>query len=396
MTPLTTPFLQKAGRVSLGIAVLGLISAVVLAWIHRDAFAPAYRFAGIACLEPAVGSLIFLLIYKTTGGDWGKPLLPFLSAGVRLLPWCWIALLPLLWLDPNPVRELAADQGALKFYLSHEAVIGRAVLYTLLFFLLRWTVQPFLTKLVVIPDHLANSEGARRPRRESDPEAVLVGSGSSPRVRPWAGPVGLIVLTFGMHLLATDWLLATEPDWASTGFPLVWLCGQAIAGLSLALAAAVAVGIDPAQRIRNGAALGIDWGNLLLASIVFWVYVAFVQLLIIWSGNLPRETSWYLHRWHGGWRALLVGTVALHFVIPFFLLLSKKVKRRPKALLGVATLVAVAQIIYVSWMILPSYHLSGFCEYGLTLALLAAGGGIFVNRYVANVNVNSAVAPIIG
>jgi len=396
MTPLTTTFLQKAGRASFGIAVIGIIGAVVLAWIHHEAFAPAYRFAGIACLEPAVGSLIFLLIYKTTGGDWGKPLLPFLSAGVRLLPWCWIALLPLLWLDPNPVRTLAADQGPLKAYLSHGAVIGRACGYTLLFFLLRWAVQPFLTKLIVVPNRLAEADGAQRPHRENDPDGIIVRSSQSPRVRPWAGPVGLIVLTFGMHLLATDWLLATEPDWTSTGFPLVWLSGQAIAGLALALVVAVAVGIDPAQRIRNGAALGVDWGNLLLTSIVFWVYVAFVQLLIIWSGNLPRETSWYLHRWHGPWRALLVATVLFHFVVPFFLLLSKKIKRRPTSLLIAAALVAIAQVVYVSWMILPSYHLSGFSEYGLALALLAAGGGIFLNRYLANVNVNPVVAPIVG
>jgi len=396
MTPLTTSFLRRAGRASLAIAVLGIIGAVVLAWIHHDAFAPAYRFAGIACLEPAVGSLIFLLIYKTTGGGWGKPLLPFLSAGVRLLPWCWLALLPLLWLDPNPPRALAADQGALKLYLSHGAVIGRAAVYTLLFFLLRWAVQPFLTKLVVIPDRLAEPAGARRPQRETDPEEIMLSSGQSPRVRPWAGPVGLIVLTFAMHLLATDWLLATEPDWASTGFPLVWLCGQAIAGLSLALAVALAVGIDPARHLRNGAALGVDWGNLLLTSIVFWVYVAFVQLLIIWSGNLPRETSWYLHRWHGGWRAVLVATVIFHFVVPFFLLLSKKIKRRPSSLRIVAILVAVAQVVYVSWMILPSYHLSGISEYALTLALLAAGGGLFLNRYLASVNVNPVVAPVVG
>lgn len=396
MTPLTTPFLRRAGRVSLGVAVIGIIAAVVLGWIHRQAFAPAYRFAGIACLEPAVGSLIFLLIYKTTGGDWAKPLLPFLSAGVRLLPWCWIALLPLIWLDPNPTRTLAADQGILKAYLSHNAVIGRAGIYTLLFFLLRWAVQPFLTKLVVVPDRLAGPDGARRPRHETDPEIIMTKSPESSRVRPWAGPVGLIVLTFGMHLLATDWLLATEPDWTSTGFPLVWLCGQAIAGLALALVVALAVGIDPSQRIRNGGALGVDWGNLLLTSIVFWVYVAFVQLLIIWSGNIPRESSWYLHRWYGGWRVVLVATVIFHFVVPFFLLLSRKVKKRPTSLLVVATLVAVAQVVYVSWMILPSYHLSGLSEYGLTIALLAAGGGIFLNRYLANVNVNPAVAPIIG
>ena len=393
---MTTHFLQRAGRVSLAIGVVGVATAVVLAWIQHRGFAPAYRFAGIACLEPAVGSMIFLLIYKTTGGEWAKPLLPFLSAGVRMLPWCWLAMLPLLWLDPNPARALAADQGPLKYYLSHEAMIIRAIIYTALFFALRWTVQPFLTKLVVVPDKLSQADGGRRDHLEKAAEAVVVISIQPRTVRPWAGPVGLIVLTFAMHLLATDWLLATEPDWSSTGFPLVWLGGQAVAGLALAVASAVAVGTDPARRLKNGAALGVDWGNLLLATIVFWVYVAFVQLLIIWSGNLPRETTWYLHRWHGPWRALLVGVVLLHFVIPFFLLLSKKIKRRPRGLLGVATLVALAQTAYVSWMILPSYHLSGFSEYALIFAVLLGAGGVFVNRYLANVNINSVVAPIVG
>ena len=48
-----------------------------------------------------------------------------------------------------------------------------------------------------------------------------------------------------------------------------------------------------------------DLGNLLLAFVMFWAYVSFMQYLIIWSGNLPEENVWYLHRSQGGWQIVV-------------------------------------------------------------------------------------------
>ena len=34
----------------------------------------------------------------------------------------------------------------------------------------------------------------------------------------------------------------------------------------------------------------------MLAFVMLWAYFSFSQYLIIWSGNLPEEIAWYLHR----------------------------------------------------------------------------------------------------
>ena len=34
---------------------------------------------------------------------------------------------------------------------------------------------------------------------------------------------------------------------------------------------------------------------------MFWAYVAYSQFLVVWSGNLPGQAAWYLHRNAGGW-----------------------------------------------------------------------------------------------
>src|SRR5204862_2204935 len=86
-------------------------------------------------------------------------------------------------------------------------------------------------------------------------------------------------------------------------------------------------------------------GNLLLAFTMMWAYLAFGQLLIIWSGNLPREISWYLHRVSGGWRWIAIFIALFHFFVPFILLLMRPVKKGRRVLARVAGCVLMAEIV---------------------------------------------------
>src|SRR5437870_8840033 len=79
-----------------------------------------------------------------------------------------------------------------------------------------------------------------------------------------------------------------------------------------------------------------DLGKLLLAFVMLWAYFDFSQLLIIWSGNLPEEITFYRSRLHGQWGIVAVVVVVFHFFVPFFLLLSRDLKRNLKLLPKVA------------------------------------------------------------
>ena len=54
-----------------------------------------------------------------------------------------------------------------------------------------------------------------------------------------------------------------------------------------------------------------DIGKLMLAFVMLFAYFSFSQWLIIWSGNLPDEISWYLHRIRGGWGWVILGIILL-------------------------------------------------------------------------------------
>src|SRR5207247_8680145 len=49
---------------------------------------------------------------------------------------------------------------------------------------------------------------------------------------------------------------------------------------------------------------------------MLWAYMAFAQYLLIWSGNLPEENVWYVHRLAGGWRGVGLGLILFHFALP--------------------------------------------------------------------------------
>jgi len=347
---------RRIGSLAGRAAAFAGLAALGLAWIDRSDILVAYRFVVFAALAPPVGCLIFILIHRMTGGQWARGLRPFLLAGAWILPWVWLFALPIafvpLFLGPPSPLQHSAEHG----YESSPMMIIRSWIYAAIFFAL-----------------------SRATARE-------VGQDGQPRQnpKPWVGPVGLIVLVFTLTLLADDWIESLDPGWHSTGFTLVWITGQAVAGLSLALMGGLASGRKPTEGKTAGRPLGIDWGNLLLASLLSWCYVGFAQFLIIWAGNLPSETSWFTSRMHGLWRLTFPLLAVFGLLVPFLLLLSRRFKASSWGLGLVAVMLLASQELYTAWLILPAAGHLSLAGWLLVLALLVAGGASFANRYIAN------------
>ena len=128
-----------------------------------------------------------------------------------------------------------------------------------------------------------------------------------------------------------------------------------------------------------------DLGNLLLAALMIWAYFAFSQFLIIWSANIPEEAVWYVVRSRGGWQWLAIGLVVLHFALPFALLLSRSLKRNPRALAWLAGLLFCLRALDLFWLIVPAFHAEGLHIHWLyPLLLVGMGGGwgwLFVRQW---------------
>jgi hypothetical protein len=97
-----------------------------------------------------------------------------------------------------------------------------------------------------------------------------------------------------------------------------------------------------------------DLGKLMLALVMVWAYFNYSQYLIIWSGNIPEETVWFISRTSGAWGWIGAILLLLHFAFPFLVLLQQDFKRRAKWLAGIAIFVLLMRFVDFFWHIGPS------------------------------------------
>jgi hypothetical protein len=115
---------------------------------------------------------------------------------------------------------------------------------------------------------------------------------------------------------------------------------------------------------------------------MLWAYIALSQFLIIWSGNLPEEIPWYLHRMAGGWKEVAAILMVFHFALPFFLLLLRATKRNFKILSRVAAAMLVMRLIDVFWMVKPAFYPKSLHVSWMDMAALIGIGGLWIGFFV--------------
>jgi len=155
-----------------------------------------------------------------------------------------------------------------------------------------------------------------------------------------------------MTFASFDWLMSLTPEWYSSVFGVYWFAGGVVGALAL-----LAIQAGRASSAKTPPLVDSDHlqalGKLLLTFVMFWVYIGFAQYIVIWSGNIPREVSWYVTRTHGGWGGLALVILLAGAALPFLLLLLLRVKRSATLLAAVGALLLVFQYADTYWVVMP-------------------------------------------
>ena len=69
-----------------------------------------------------------------------------------------------------------------------------------------------------------------------------------------------------------------------------------------------------------------DLGKYIFGFSVFWTYLWFSQFMLIWYGNIPEETAWFLER-KREYNFLFGANLAVNFLVPFLVLMRRDAKR---------------------------------------------------------------------
>ncbi len=197
-----------------------------------------------------------------------------------------------------------------------------------------------------------------------------------------SGP-GIILYVFGVGFASIDWAMSLSPHWFSTIYGFIFVVGQVISSLCLVIVVAVLLArTAPMAGLIQARHLS-DLGKLLLAFVMLWAYFSFSQLLIIWSGNLPDEISFYRSRLYGSWGLVAILILVLHFFAPFFMLLSRDLKRSASLLPKVALLLIVMRLVDLYWTTGPQFSTSALPS-GFDIVVPVTVGGLWLAFFARN------------
>jgi hypothetical protein len=300
---------------AIGIAVL-LTAAGLLAVLGRltpvESLLRGWlvAFAVFSCIP--VGSMIWLLIHRLTGGEWGVAAAPVLRPAAAMSPFLIVAFVPVL-VGLHRIYPWAADPGAIPADVAHWYLNGTSFLLRSLIALLGWAFF-----------------------------AVVFAAGLGGRLM--AG-LGLAFFGLTISLVAVDWYLSLDPHYVATAFGAM----IAIQQLLMALAVTALVGPPPEGKVAG------DLGALLIATLLGVVYLGFMTFVVAWYGDLPEKASWFLRRSSPTWISVLITALAVGAVLPFGMLLVQRVRQSRRGLRIASVAILFGTVLHFIWLLVPAF-----------------------------------------
>lgn len=310
-------------------AVAVISGLILVAGFALDArsTASAYLVAWTTLGAIPIGAMIVFMTSYLVRRRWTETLHPVFVATTGILPVAAVTFIPML-LFVWQIYPAIADGSSLPPFKAHWFAPWFFVLRTVLYFLI-W---------------IALAEWLRRSWRND--EAMVR-----------AASVGSIVWTLTVSFAGIDWLESLEPEFHSSIYGLIFLSFLLANGTAFVIAAGLL------SRRSIGPSRG--YSGLLFSVLLLWCYLHAMQYIVIWSGNIPKEVTWYMVRSEGGWQFVLAALALGQFVFPFCAMLSSRVRSDPHWLLALCGLTLAMRWLEAAILILPAIH-------GLSVVVTAA------------------------
>lgn len=335
----------------------------------------SYLFAFIFWVSLSLGCLALVLMHGMFRAAWGRTVLRLIEAGAATLPLMALLFVPIALSGAPALYPWARPE-----VVAHDPILQHRALFMNMPFFMARAAAYFLfwcgATLALVRSSRAQDKS--RNRAEETKRTTIA-----------APSMVLFVLT--VTFAFTDWVMSTDAKWISTIYGVWFAAGQVLSATALVTIIATRRSNSAPFREFMTAQVTRDLGNLLLAFTMFWTYITLSQFLIIWSGNMPEEITYYITRSSHGWNYLGIAIIVGGFFVPFLLLLSNRTKRTPAILGTVATLILAVRVADVFWIVIPAVRPGALAVTGGDIAAFAGIGLLWTAAFIATLRSSSLV-----
>ena len=342
-------------------AVSGLVSLLAFGFTHegRNHLLRAYLMGYMTCFGFAGGGLVVLMLQHVSGGKWGLLLRRPLEAMTRTLPLVALFFIPIamFWKHLYQWAQYPTADAVANALANHQIDLEHALVLNAKRAMLSPAHVGFIT-VVIFLVLLIFMKILNRWSLERDADPAKNTQASYDRWRTkfenLSGP-GILIYVILMTAGAICWIKSLDVTWYSSIWGLQFLVAQGYAVLALSILTVIKLSKFEPMKTFLRKTEQHDLGKLAFAFVMLNIYLCFAEFLIIWSGNVPDEIPWYLHRIQGGWWTICSLDFICHWVIPFCLLLSRDLKRNKNKMVWLASWMIFARCVDMFWLIEPNF-----------------------------------------
>ena len=339
---------------------------------HPEKAWQAYLINFLLWSAIAQGAVLFSAVMHMTRARWSGPLSALSESFAAFFPLSFVLFL-ILFLGRNHIfpwlhEDLHGKEVWLNIpFLFTRDCIGLLVLYAIGFAYLYNALQ-------------LRSEGnqARGKFGQFISKGWHRNNRSTTQVKKkmtvWAG-LYILAFTLVLSLIGYDLVMSMDPHWISTLFGGYTFVKAFYVGLGAVIILASIV------QLRKGKNSGIesshfhDIGKLFFAFCLLWADFFYVQLTVIWYGNIPEETHYVIERTvMVPWNTLAWAIFIVCFIIPFVILLNKKVKTKPVFMMTLCSIIIIGFWLEHLLLLAPAMsHDAHSLSLGLSDGLITVG-----------------------
>lgn len=337
----------KGGAASVVFLVIGLLGLGVTVAAgftgHLKHALAAYHVGVMSCLAMALGCLFWVMAFHLTQAGWSTTIRRQFENVMMLLPVLALMVAPVLvievwtggqlftWMN----KDIAHGDVLLErksAYLNPMFFMGRALIY-----LFVWSyLSSKLFRYSIEQDRTGNKWLTNQARFTS----------------AW----GMLLFALTTAFAAFDWLMSADYRYFSTMWGVYYFAGAAFSSIPVVV-------LILARLRASGRLEGLvteehthDLGKLMFGFTVFWAYIGFGQYFLTWYANIPEETAYFLFRKSYGWEYVSMFLVIGHFLVPFYLLLWRFMRRSLRLLSIMAAWAILCQVVDIAWIVRPMVY----------------------------------------
>ena len=258
-------------------------------------------WSSLAITGPAIAGMIQL-----TEGRWSPTVKQMALTTAGFLPVSFVLFLILFfgrrvlypWVDtPVPIKAAWLNVP----FMSLRIGLGVLVLYGVALVFAR----------AVIAEHQAGGDSPAALAR---------------RIR--LGTILLMLYVVVLSLWGFDLVMTIDPTWYSGLFGGYYVVTSLYTGFGLVTFLVIRANARGVSRVSPASIQ--DIAKLTFAMCIFWMYFFYSQYLVIWYGNVPIETKFFLRRFFvEPWKTLAFAIFLVGALIPFAYLLKRLTGRPP-------------------------------------------------------------------